>query len=213
MNENIKRGFSGLIYISVMWFCTSYSTLTFSILFLVIGIISFYEMLKLRHGKSKLIALLFISVPFIMIHFFGLFSLSNQNELINNRMILFIFILTWTFDTFAYIFGINFGKRKILPSISPKKSWEGFLGGLIFTLIASYITTLNLFEIDISKAMIISLFIPFTATLGDFTESYYKRQAGVKDSGNFIPGHGGMLDRMDAFLFTIPLLYIFLTFL
>ena len=61
--------------------------------------------------------------------------------------------------------------------------------------------------------MIISLFIPFTATLGDFTESYYKRQAGVKDSGSFIPGHGGMLDRMDAFLFTIPLLYIFLTFL
>lgn len=213
MNENIKRAYSGLIYISVMWFCTSYSTLTFSILFLAIGIISFYEMLKLRRGKSKLIALLFISVPFIIIHFFGFFSLSDQNELINYRMILFIFILTWTFDTFAYIFGVNFGKRKILPSISPKKSYEGFLGGLIFTLIASYYTTLNLFEIEISKAMIISLFIPFTATLGDFTESYYKRQAGVKDSGNFIPGHGGMLDRMDAFLFTIPLLYIYLTFL
>lgn len=213
MNENIKRAYSGLIYISVMWFCTSYSTLTFSILFLAIGIISFYEMLKLRRGKSKLIALLFISVPFIIIHFFGFFSLSDQNELINYRMILFIFILTWTFDTFAYIFGVNFGKRKILPSISPKKSYEGFLGGLIFTLIASYITTLNLFEIEISKAMTISVFIPFTATLGDFTESYYKRQAGVKDSGNLIPGHGGILDRMDAFLFTIPLLYIYLTFL
>jgi phosphatidate cytidylyltransferase len=213
MNENIKRAYSGLIYISVMWFCTSYSTLTFSILFLAIGIISFYEMLKLRRGKSKLIALLFISVPFIIIHFFGFFSLSDQNELVNYRMILFIFILTWTFDTFAYIFGVNFGKRKILPSISPKKSYEGFLGGLIFTLIASYITTLNLFEIEISKAMTISVFIPFTATLGDFTESYYKRQAGVKDSGNLIPGHGGILDRMDAFLFTIPLLYIYLTFL
>ena len=213
MNENIKRAYSGLIYISVMWFCTSYSTLTFSILFLAIGIISFYEMLKLRRGKSKLIALLIISVPFIIIHFFGFFSLSDQNELVNYRMILFIFILTWTFDTFAYIFGVNFGKRKILPSISPKKSYEGFLGGLIFTLIASYITTLNLFEIEISKAMTISVFIPFTATLGDFTESYYKRQAGVKDSGNLIPGHGGILDRMDAFLFTIPLLYIYLTFL
>jgi phosphatidate cytidylyltransferase len=213
MNENIKRAYSGLIYISVMWFCTSYSTLTFSILFLAIGIISFYEMLKLRRGKSKLIALLFISVPFIIIHFFGFFSLSDQNELINYRMILFIFILTWTFDTFAYIFGVNFGKRKILPSISPKKSYEGFLGGLIFTLLASYIITLNLFEIEISKAMTISVFIPFTATLGDFTESYYKRQAGVKDSGNLIPGHGGILDRMDAFLFTIPLLYIYLTFL
>jgi phosphatidate cytidylyltransferase len=121
-----------------------------------------------------------------------------------------MFILTWTFDTFAYLFGVRFGKTKIMPSVSPKKSWEGFAGGFIFSVLASFITTHYFLEVDSSIALAMSLFLPFTATLGDFTESYYKRQAGVKDSGNFIPGHGGMLDRMDAFMITIPVLYIYL---
>ena len=213
MNETLKRALSGALYVAVMWFGTSYSETTFRLLFAFLGIVSIYEMWKLRKGKTKVLAFLYVIIPFCIIQLFGMNDSDNTNSPFNRNLILFMFILSWTFDTFAYIIGVKFGKNKIMPSISPKKSWEGFLGGLIFTLIASYITTLNLFEIEISKAIIISLFIPFTATLGDFTESYYKRQAGVKDSGNFIPGHGGMLDRMDAFLFTIPLLYIYLTFL
>jgi phosphatidate cytidylyltransferase len=119
-----------------------------------------------------------------------------------------MFIFTWTFDTFAYLFGVKFGKHKILPSISPKKSWEGFLGGFIFTIIAAYLTANYFPEIELNQVIAISLFIPFTATIGDFIESHYKREAGVKDSGNLIPGHGGMLDRMDAFMITIPVIYI-----
>ena len=79
-----------------------------------------------------------------------------------------------------------------------------------FHCYASLITTRYFLEIDNSIALVISLFLPFTASLGDFTESYFKRKAGAKDSGNFIPGHGGMLDRMDAFMITIPVLYIYL---
>jgi phosphatidate cytidylyltransferase len=121
-----------------------------------------------------------------------------------------MFVLTWTFDTFAYLFGVRFGKTKIMPSVSPKKSWEGFVGGFIFTIISAYLTVSYLPSIELNHAIVISLFLPFTATLGDFIESHYKRQAGVKDSGDFIPGHGGMLDRMDAFMITIPVLYIYL---
>ena len=120
-----------------------------------------------------------------------------------------MFILTWTFDTFAYFIGVKFGKHKILPSISPKKSWEGFIGGFIFTIIVSYLTY-NYFGFgSLQLPLVISITLPFTATLGDFIVSHYKREAGVKDSGNLIPGHGGILDRIDAFLITIPTLYVY----
>ena len=198
MNETLKRALSGFVYVAVMWIGTSYSYLSFFLLFALLGIVSIYEMKKLRKGKTKILAYLFIMIPF---------SIILQ---IDKEIILLMFILTWTFDTFAYLFGVRFGKTKIMPSVSPKKSWEGFAGGFIFTVLASFITTHYFLEVDNSIALAMSLFLPFTATLGDFTESYFKRKAGVKDSGNFIPGHGGMLDRMDAFMITIPVLYIYL---
>ena len=210
MNETLKRALSGFVYVLIMWFGTSFSELSFQILFLVFGLVSIYEMWKLRKGKSKVYAFVYVLLPFFLIHFFGKIESLNFNSVFDPSLILLMFILTWTFDTFAYLFGVRFGKTKIMPSVSPKKSWEGFAGGFVFTVIASFITTHYFLEVDSSIALAMSLFLPFTATLGDFTESYYKRQAGVKDSGNFIPGHGGMLDRMDAFMITIPVLYIYL---
>ncbi len=222
MNEILKRTLSGFVYVLIIWNGAYFSKLSFHILFLVLGLVSIYEMWKLRKGKTKILAFLYILVPLALVH------------KINPYTILFMFILTWTFDTFAYLVGIKFGKHKIMPSISPKKSWEGFAGGFIFTMISAYLTlsyfpsielnlltsktaiwlvsTLSFSNIELNKAIVISLFLPFTATLGDFIESHYKREASVKDSGNFIPGHGGMLDRMDAFMITIPVIYI-LTYL
>ena len=210
MNETLKRALSGFVYVLIMWFGTSFSELSFQILFLVLGIVYIYEMWKLRKGKSKVYAFVYVLLPFFLIHFFGKIESLNFNSVFDPSLILLMFILTWTFDTFAYLFGVRLGKTKIMPSVSPKKSWEGFAGGFIFTVIASFITTHYFLKVDNSIALAMSLFLPFTATLGDFTESYFKRQAGVKDSGNFIPGHGGMLDRMDAFMITIPVLYIYL---
>jgi len=210
MNETLKRALSGFVYVLIMWFGTSFSELSFQILFLVLGIVSIYEMWKLRKGKSKVYAFVYVLLPFFLIHFFGKIESLNFNSVFDPSLILLMFILTWTFDTFAYLFGVRFGKTKIMPSVSPKKSWEGFAGGFIFTVLASFITTHYFLKVDNSIALAMSLFLPFTATLGDFTESYFKRKAGVKDSGNFIPGHGGMLDRMDAFMITIPVLYIYL---
>ena len=208
MNETLKRALSGVVYVAIMWLGTSYSEATFSLLFAVLGVISIYEMWKLRKGKTKVLAFLYVLIPFFIIQLFGMTDHDYPNSPFDPSHILFMFVLTWTFDTFAYLFGVRFGKTKIMSSVSPKKSWEGFVGGFIFTIISAYLTVSYFPSIELNHAIVISLFLPFTATLGDFIESHYKRQAGVKDSGDFIPGHGGMLDRMDAFMITIPVLYI-----
>lgn len=193
---------------AIMWFGTSYSELTFHLLFGIILIICLYEMWILRKGKTKILAFSYIIIPLLLIQFFSMIKSSGQENDFDPSIILIMFILTWAFDTFAYLFGIKFGKHKIMPSVSPKKSWEGFVGGFVFTIIAGYTSQIFFNEITLKIILCISIILPFTATLGDFIESYYKREAGVKDSGNFIPGHGGMLDRMDAFLITIPTIYI-----
>ena len=212
MNELLKRGFFGAIYVVIMWFGTAYSERTFQILFLVLGLWSIYEMWKLRKGKPKLVALLMVIIPFFTIQFFGMTD-SNYPEMpFNPSLVLLMYILTWTFDSFAYLIGRKLGKTKILPLISPKKSWEGFFGGYLFCILASslsYFIFKDYFShISTLSYMLITLILPFSATTGDFIESYYKRKAGVKDSGKIMPGHGGILDRMDAFLITIPVIYI-----
>ncbi len=210
MKEKINRFFFGIIYVIILWLCTSYSFLTFKLLFGLIAIISLYEIYKLRKNKSKFFPIIFVLIPFVIIQMFNLND--NTNENYDPSIILFMFLLVWTFDSFAYVFGVNFGKNKIMPSISPKKSWEGFFGGLVCTVIIAQIITKN---IDVNKVYIIvmSIITPFTASLGDFIISYYKRAAKVKDSGKIIPGHGGILDRMDAFIITIPVFYILINLL
>ena len=204
----LKRAISGAIYAAILWFATSYSETTFSLLFVILGIISIYEMSRLRKEKTKFLAFAYILIPFILVQFFGMTDSDYPEIPFDTSYILLMFILTWTFDTFAYLTGIKFGRHKIMPSVSPKKSWEGFFGGFIFTLLAAYFSAYFFQSVKEIHLLLISITIPFTATLGDFIESYYKRQAGVKDSSNLIPGHGGMLDRMDAFMITIPTIYL-----
>ena len=169
-------------------------------------------MWKLRKGKPKLVALLIVIIPFLTIQFFGMTDSNYPDLPFNPSVILLMFILTWTFDSFAYLVGKKLGKTKIMPTISPKKSWEGFFGGYLFCILAgslSYFVFEDYFNhISILSYILITVILPFTATTGDFIESYYKRKAGVKDSGKIMPGHGGILDRMDAFLITIPVIYI-----
>lgn len=210
MNETLKRALSGAVFVAVIWFGTA-NEWSYPALFGIISILCIYEMWKLRKGKSKLLAFIYVLVPLCLIQLFGITDSDYPEKTFNPSLILFMFILTWTFDTFAYLIGKPLGKHKIMPSISPKKSWEGFAGGLAFTLLATFLVK-DFFQFDYPdfNPYIFAAFLPFTATLGDFLESHFKRQAGVKDSGNFIPGHGGMLDRMDAFMITIPALYIYI---
>jgi phosphatidate cytidylyltransferase len=113
----------------------------------------------------------------------------------------------------AYVFGRLFGKHKMAPSISPKKSWEGFVGGLLGTLVVVNLTlvilNLSSFTNHVSLS-IVSILASVLATLGDLFESKLKRSIDIKDSGALLPGHGGILDRIDAMLFVAPVLYLIL---
>ena len=126
------------------------------------------------------------------------------------KLVVGIFILIWTNDTFAYIVGKNFGSKKLFERISPNKTVEGFLGGVVFSGIASffifYYTQFLTFPIWLGLAIILSIF----GTLGDLIQSKFKRQAGVKDSGKLMPGHGGLFDRLDSIIFSSPFVYAYL---
>jgi len=121
-----------------------------------------------------------------------------------------VFALIWINDTFAFIVGKSIGKHKLLERISPKKTIEGFVGGLVFCCIASvlfyFFTDLLSLGLWITVAAVTSIF----GTLGDLIQSQLKRQAGVKDSGKIMPGHGGMFDRLDSVIFAAPFIYLFL---
>ena len=201
MNELVTRSISGIIFIAILLLGTIYSQTSFIILYLSLAIISIYEMWNILEKKS-ILPLVFVSLPFIL-----LISLTGFKNDFDPLLVLYILILTWTFDSFAYLFGSRYGKNKILPKISPKKSWEGFFGGYISTLIISF--TLMNYHAKLSEEYIIIAFIlPVTATVGDLIASYYKRISNVKDYGKIIPGHGGIIDRLDAIFITIPVVFI-----
>ncbi|MFC5044496.1 phosphatidate cytidylyltransferase [Aquimarina hainanensis] len=123
------------------------------------------------------------------------------------------FFLIWTNDTFAYLVGKNFGKHKLLERISPKKTIEGFIGGLVFSLLAGYLIATFTETLSTGIWLIISVIMSIFGSLGDLIQSKFKRQAGVKDSGAIMPGHGGMFDRLDSIIFASPFLYLFLQIL
>jgi len=128
-------------------------------------------------------------------------------------LLLGIFILAWCNDTFAYLVGVKFGKRRLFERISPKKSWEGFIGGVIAVQIASLLLyKFSNTPLEFYDWMIMGAIVSIIGTYGDLVESMFKRQIGVKDSGNILPGHGGILDRFDILFIAIPFIfsYIFL---
>lgn len=125
-------------------------------------------------------------------------------SVINAGFMLWLILMIWVCDSFQYLFGARFGKRKLLERVSPKKSWEGFIGGglvvICFSLIPGKYAGVGSYTFWLTIALVVWII----GTLGDLFESTIKRQFGVKDSGSFLPGHGGMLDRFDSFVFIIP---------
>ena len=119
-----------------------------------------------------------------------------------------LFVLIWSSDSFAYFTGRLFGKHKMAPKISPKKTWEGFVGGVIFTLVLGYFIEQKFPELR-GNWIIVGFLVSVFAPIGDLVESQLKRTFGVKDSGNIIPGHGGVLDRLDSFIIAAPVVYLY----
>ena len=157
---------------------------------------------SLLTGYVLLPFLLLIRLPFM------------EPDTYNPYIIIGSFILIWANDTFAYIVGKAIGRHKLFERISPKKTVEGFIGGMLFAVLAAWaLTQFPAFitpvfhspAIWMGAAAILVIF----GTLGDLVESHLKRKAGVKDSGNIMPGHGGILDRLDSIIFAIPFLFLY----
>lgn len=128
-------------------------------------------------------------------------------QIFSPAMLLLLFVLVWVNDTFAFLTGCTLGRHRLFERISPKKSWEGFVGGAVFTIIAAMLAAAFLsqyFHVEVWKMGILGLTVTTAATLGDLIESLIKRTLGVKDSGKLIPGHGGILDRIDSLLLVVP---------
>lgn len=152
-------------------------------------------------------AFFYVAFPFGLLN--ALFYMPDRGEPIIGILI-GMFAIVWSSDIFAYLTGSMFGKHRLFERISPKKSWEGSIGGLLFALLAAYILSLFFTELSLTRWLVMAVIIVITGTLGDLSESFLKRKAGVKDSGTIFPGHGGVLDRFDATLFAVPFVFVYL---
>ena len=155
--------------------------------------------------RKYLLTIFYLSSAFVFLPL-----ITNYNGTFDYKILLCSFILIWVNDSFAYLVGKNFGKQKLFSRISPKKTVEGFLGGILFACIASYFIFKYTETLTFTYWLILAIIISSIGTIGDLIESKFKRQANVKDSGSIMPGHGGLLDRLDSIIFAAPFIYLFL---
>ena len=153
------------------------------------------------------VGLMYVTAPFCF--FYSLGFLMDFNTYSHHFPLAFLLML-WANDTGAYLFGRKLGKHKLFERHSPKKSWEGFFGGVFTSLVVSFVISFQFTEVQplvwAGMAVLISTF----GTIGDLVESMLKRSLGVKDSGTFLPGHGGFLDRFDGLLISAPIVFVYL---
>lgn len=220
------RALSGIVLVLVMvgmtlaWYdpATGVPGWTFYLLWTVVGVLTLAEYWRLlaknaapKKGAWALFGSLYIAQAFVLIQF------------IDPMMVVTLMTVVWLSDTGAYLVGSTVGKHKMAPVISPKKTWEGFAGGLLFAVGTALVWYSLYWEGQFDGAIItwgagayddhvvgslkwagFGLAVGLAATVGDLLESKFKRTVGVKDSGSIIPGHGGMLDRFDALLLAVP---------
>ena len=179
------------------------------------------------------LGLIYIALPFSLLSLLSfdmhekmqtVFTLEGEEDILNfllqpgyvidysPYLVTGIFIIIWLYDTGAYITGMLWGKHKLFKRISPKKSWEGVVGGTVIALATGIILSSRFREMNRTEWILIVFVIVFFGTLGDLAESMLKRKAGVKDSGHILPGHGGFLDRFDGFLLAVPVIVTLIEF-
>jgi len=162
-------------------------------------------------------SILYTAIPFSMFPF-SAFMRTGLKSLLPHESIIFspgiiigFFLLIWANDTGAYLTGISIGRHKLMERISPKKTWEGFFGGIIIAAFVAWLLSDWLGVVNKIHWVIISLIISLAGTYGDLIESMLKRSIGVKDSGTIMPGHGGFLDRFDSAIISFPIVYLFIS--
>lgn len=153
------------------------------------------------------VGFMYVTVPFCFFYSLGFIADLSQYSF---HLPLAFFLMLWANDTGAYLFGSKFGKTRLFERHSPKKSWEGFFGGVFTSLLVAYLVSLFFKEMNAATWAGMSVLICVFGTLGDLVESMLKRSLNAKDSGNLLPGHGGLLDRFDGLLLSAPVVYAYL---
>ena len=217
INKTINMLGGAYLFLAVMGFCIDAAD---SKIFIPYVLLLLYMMISELYLKKEnpvlnwaysMLSQLYIGLPFALLNVLAFHSdetasLSQYNAILP----LSIFIFNWVNDTGAYCTGMLFGKHKLFERISPKKSWEGSIGGGIFCIIASFLLS-HFFPFMSTGVWIgLALTVVVFGTWGDLTESLLKRRLGIKDSGNILPGHGGMLDRFDSAILAIPAAVVYL---
>lgn len=215
VNVNVWFSFAGAVLLFLCSFLFASGTWRYP----VFSIYGFYIVLvfisELYQQKSNpinnwayfILGQIFVALPFSLLNF--ILYIEGWQPL----LLLSVFITIWINDTGAYLVGVIFGKHRLFERISPKKSWEGFFGGAVAALLSGYLFSLFIPQISLVNWLVFSEIIVIFGTFGDLIESLLKRTVDVKDSGNVIPGHGGLLDRFDSMLLAAPVVFIFLSFL
>ena len=195
------------------------SSLSVKYLTLPVAMVFFTFIIELFRKKEQpflnvgytILGLIYVVIPFAMLYHLGYYSnYSFNGPEFNFQIILGFFILLWASDTGAYLAGKFLGKHKLFERISPKKTWEGSIGGALLSigialLLSKYFTSISMID-----WLVISIITVVMGGLGDLVESMLKRSLGIKDSGKILPGHGGILDRFDGLLISIPFVYCYL---
>jgi phosphatidate cytidylyltransferase len=174
-----------------------------------------FELYRKKNKPFQNIALTFLGIIYIALPFSLLYLMGFKEYTVTGfkpKIILGFFFLLWTSDTGAYLVGMTLGRHPFFPRISPKKSWEGFIGGVVLTLLIAWVISNYFTFLSTYDWLIIGLIIAVTGAIGDLIESLLKRSLNVKDSGNILPGHGGILDRFDSVIFAAPLVFVYLCF-
>ncbi|MBO5811580.1 MAG: phosphatidate cytidylyltransferase [Bacteroidales bacterium] len=221
--KNIVQSLSIFLFVFLATFAESPDTMEGAIFIAPIffNIPLLIALFSKKHDYVKLVGATWLSMIFvafpcgIMMMFYNEYFIGTDKGWL---LLIFSILLIWINDIFAYLTGVSIGRHKLFERISPKKTIEGSIGGAVFTMLFAYL--LNRFVLNVyffdnyindMQVVFLALGIVVFGTLGDLTESMMKRHAGVKDSGNLIPGHGGILDRFDATFMAIPFIFIYLT--
>lgn len=189
-----------------------------TVVYLLVSELYLKQTNPINNWAYTMLSQMYIALPFSMINVLAFRSTPDGNVTFEWLLPLSLFIFLWTNDTGAYCSGSLLGKHKLFPRISPGKSWEGSIGGAVFVMIAAAIIYfLNVGQTDGRVAGMplwqwlgLGLVVVVFGTWGDLVESLFKRTLGIKDSGNILPGHGGMLDRFDSSLMAIPAAVVYL---
>lgn len=217
LNKTITALGGAYLFLALMAFCTMMADarvfLPYLALLLYLMITELYLKRKNPIGNwaYSMLSQLYVALPFALLNVLAFQNIPTNSSVTYNPILpLSIFVFIWLSDTGAYCVGSLIGKHRLFERISPKKSWEGSIGGGIFSIASSFVFAHYFPFMSVWQWAGLAVVVVIFGTWGDLTESLMKRQMGIKDSGNILPGHGGMLDRFDSALMAIPAAVVYL---